>query len=66
MAHEVVVEIKSIARLPDVALAQVLSYLRTANLERELLLNFGSLRMVDGVKTNLSVISVASVALLYS
>jgi GxxExxY protein len=66
VAHEVVVEIKSIARLPDVALAQVLSYLRTANLERELLLNFGSLRMVDGVKTNLSVISVASVALLYS
>jgi GxxExxY protein len=66
VAHEVVVEIKSIARLPDVALAQVLSYLRTANLKRELLLNFGSLRMVDGVKTNLSVISVASVALLYS
>jgi GxxExxY protein len=47
---EVIVETKSVAKLPDVALAQVLSYLKATQLQRGLLLNFGCSRMVDGVK----------------
>ena len=50
VAGEVIVETKSVAALPDVALAQVLSYLKATGLRRGLLLNFGCSRLVDGVK----------------
>ncbi len=50
VAGEVVVETKAVARLPEVALAQVLSYLKATGLKRGLLLNFGCPRMLDGVK----------------
>jgi GxxExxY protein len=50
IAGEVVVEIKSVSELPDLALAQVLSYLKATGLRRGLLLNFGMKRMIDGVK----------------
>ncbi len=46
----VVVELKSVSKLPDVATAQVLSYLRATGLRRALLLNFGEKRLVDGIK----------------
>ncbi|MEZ5427168.1 MAG: GxxExxY protein [Pyrinomonadaceae bacterium] len=47
---EVVVEIKSLAKLPQVATAQTLSYLRATNLKRGLLINFGEKRLIDGIK----------------
>jgi len=47
---EVVVEIKSVGDLPEVATAQVISYLRATGLKRGLLINFGKDRLVDGVK----------------
>jgi GxxExxY protein len=47
---EVVVEIKSLSRLPEVATAQTLSYLKATGLKRALLINFGSQRLVDGIK----------------
>ncbi|HEX4125111.1 MAG TPA: GxxExxY protein, partial [Tepidisphaeraceae bacterium] len=47
---QVIVEIKSLSALPEVATAQVLSYLRCARLKRGLLLNFGQSRLVDGIK----------------
>ena len=47
---EVVVELKSVSRLPDVATAQVLSYLKGTGLKRGLLINFGQQRLVDGIK----------------
>jgi GxxExxY protein len=47
---QVIVELKSVARFPEVATAQVISYLRAADLKRGLLLNFGQTRLVDGVK----------------
>lgn len=50
VANEVVVEVKSVSKLPDVAVAQLLSYLKTTKLHRGLLLNFGCSRMVDGIK----------------
>ncbi len=46
----VVVDLKSIQLLPAVALAQVLSYLRASHLTKGLILNFGTARLVDGIK----------------
>ncbi len=46
----VVVEIKSVAKLPDVAVSQILSYMRVFNKNRGLLINFGQKRLIDGVK----------------
>ena len=46
---EVIVELKSVSTLPDVAKAQVLSYLKATGLKRGLLVNFGDKRLVDGV-----------------
>ena len=47
---EVVLEIKAVGRLPDVATAQVLSYLKASGLKRGLLINFSEKRLVDGIK----------------
>ena len=47
---QVVVELKSVANLPDVAMAQVLSYLKASGLKRGLLLNFGASKLIDGIK----------------
>jgi len=46
---KVVVDLKSVSRLPEVAKAQVLSYLKATGLRRGLLVNFGESRLVDGV-----------------
>ncbi len=48
--NEVVVEIKSLSKMPEVALAQTLSYLKATNLKRGLIVNFGEKRLIDGVK----------------
>ncbi len=48
--ERVVVEVKSLQVLPSVALAQILSYLRASKLKKGLIINFGVLRLVDGVK----------------
>ena len=45
----VVVELKAVSRLPEVAKAQALSYLKANGLKRALLINFGENRLVDGV-----------------
>jgi len=50
VAKEVVVELKAVSKLPDVATAQTLSYLKATGLKRALLLNFGENRLVDGIK----------------
>ena len=47
---QVVVELKSVANLPDVAMAQVLSYLKASGLKRGLLLNFGAPKLIAGIK----------------
>jgi GxxExxY protein len=48
--NEVVVEVKSLTKMPEVALAQTLSYLKATNLKRGLIINFGEKRLVDGIK----------------
>jgi GxxExxY protein len=50
MENEVIVEIKSIKRLPEIATAQILSYLKATELKRGLLINFGESRLVQGIK----------------
>ncbi len=47
---EVIVELKSLRALPDVAMAQVLSYLKATGLKRALIINFGEKKLVDGIK----------------
>lgn len=47
---EVIAEVKSLSKLPEVATAQLLSYLKSTGLSRGLLLNFGCTRLVDGIK----------------
>ncbi|MBV9960006.1 MAG: GxxExxY protein [Acidobacteria bacterium] len=47
---EVIVELKAVANLPQVATAQTLSYLKATGLRRGLLINFGVSRLVDGIK----------------
>jgi GxxExxY protein len=44
---EVIVETKSVKRIPDVHVAQVLSYLRLLNKRVALLINFNVKRLVD-------------------
>jgi GxxExxY protein len=48
--NKVILELKSLTRLPSVAIAQTLSYLKATSLKRALLLNFGEKRLIDGVK----------------
>ena len=48
--NEVVVEVKSLRSLPDVASAQILSYLKATGLKRGLLLNFGETQLIKGIK----------------
>jgi GxxExxY protein len=48
--NEVVVEIKSMSKMPEVSLAQTLSYLKATNLKRGLIINFGEKRLIDGIK----------------
>lgn len=48
--EEVVVEIKSLSKMPEVALAQTLSYLKATNLRCGLIVNFGEKRLIDGIK----------------
>lgn len=47
---QVVVELKAITKLPDVAIAQTLSYLKATQLKRALLINFGESKLINGVK----------------
>ena len=48
--REVIIELKSVSRLHEVVMAQILSYLKATGLKRGLILNFGEKRLVDGIK----------------
>ena len=43
-------EIKSLRELPEIAFAQVLSYLKATGLKRALLINFGEKKLIDGIR----------------
>jgi GxxExxY protein len=46
----VVVDLKSLSRLPEISTAHLLSYLKSTGLKRGLILNFGEKRLIDGVR----------------
>jgi GxxExxY protein len=48
--RRIVVEVKSVDALPDIHLAQVLTYLKLSNNRFGLLINFNVLKLKDGVK----------------
>lgn len=48
--NEVIVEIKSLTKLADVSLAQVLSYLKATGLKRALIINFGAKMLREGIR----------------
>jgi GxxExxY protein len=48
--EEVIVEIKSVSKLPDVSMAQTLSYLKATGLKRALLINFGEKMLRNGIR----------------
>lgn len=48
--NEVIVEVKAIGKLAPIHDAQILSYLRLADVERGLLINFHSYALKDGIK----------------
>ncbi len=48
--NEVIAEIKSLAKVPEVAASQLLSYLRVTGKKRGLLLNFGLKTLVEGIE----------------
>lgn len=48
--EEVIVEIKSLSKLPEISTAQILSYLKATGLKRGLLINFGAKMLRDGIK----------------
>jgi GxxExxY protein len=50
VAGEVIVELKAVAHLPEVAVAQTLSYLKVTGLKRALLINFSERKLVNGIK----------------
>jgi len=47
---EVILELKSLSRMHEVVMAQILSYLKATGLKRGLIINFGEKRLVDGIK----------------
>ena len=48
--NKVIVEIKSVDALADIHTAQLLTYLKLKDLKLGLLINFNSVRVVDGLK----------------
>jgi GxxExxY protein len=48
--NKVVVEVKAIESLADIHTAQILTYLRLKDLRLGLLINFNSVKVIDGVK----------------
>ena len=58
----IVVELKALERVPDLHLAQLVSYLRAGRYPLGLLLNFGGPLMKDGIFRRLSSTSLSSFA----
>lgn len=48
--EEVIIEVKSLSKLPEVSTAQILSYLKATGLKRGLIINFGVATLVQGVR----------------
>ncbi len=47
---EVILELKAIEKVPEIAVAQLMSYLKATRLKRGLLINFNKRKLVNGIK----------------
>lgn len=47
---EVILELKAVENVPDMATAQLMSYLKATGLKRGLLINFNKRKLVNGIK----------------
>ncbi len=48
--NEIIVEVKSLIKLPEIAIAQTISYLKATGLKLGLIINFGERTLVKGIK----------------
>ncbi len=48
--NKVILEIKSVDALVDIHMAQLLTYLKLKNLKLGLLINFNSVKVIDGIR----------------
>lgn len=48
--NKVILEIKSVDALADIHMAQLLTYLKLKNLKLGLLINFNSVKVIDGIR----------------
>ena len=48
--NKIIIEIKAVDALADIHTAQLLTYLKLKNLKVGLLINFNSVRVIDGIK----------------
>lgn len=48
--NSVIVEIKAIRKLPDIAISQTLSYLKAMQYTKALIINFGRKMLTNGIK----------------
>lgn len=48
--NQIVIELKAVTKLPSVATAQTLSYLKATGLKRALLINFSESKLVTGIR----------------
>lgn len=48
--NQVVIELKSVKRLKDIHLAQMITYLKLGGFSTGLLINYNVLKLVDGIK----------------
>jgi GxxExxY protein len=48
--NKVIIEVKSVEGLADIHTAQILTYLKLTDLKLGLLMNFNSVKLIDGVK----------------
>lgn len=48
--NKIIIELKSVDALADIHTAQLLTYLKLRNIKLGLLINFNSVRVIDGVK----------------
>jgi GxxExxY protein len=47
---EVILELKAVEKVPEMAVAQLMSYLKATGLKRGLLINFNKRKLVNGIK----------------
>ena len=48
--NKIIIELKAVDALADIHTAQLLTYLKLKNIKLGLLINFNSVRVIDGVK----------------